>query len=413
MRFFHRISRMKKWFCLLGVAFVLAFIFCFATYRLEGRYLRPTGYVSCFKRNNGYYYRQFARKIRAVAPLWMQRQIAQDLTLERVTLPALEATQRVIAKNSVHTTNRYRIVNRRLYRYVDPVSARIQEGWNAERRAPVDWFEKGLKTLIELTSLPNLDFIVAHEDGTREPFYQVEDRDLQAPVLGWAKLQSTPFLVLIPDWRSLSFWWHDDIRKLREGKNFRGRKFAWGEKKGIAFWRGALTESMHRLKMASLSVEFPSLIDAGISAGLGSSDLRWKPPASYAEHLQYKYLPVLDGIMCSYPGYQWRLLSDAVVFKQESDQIQWFYGALSPYEHYVPIKNDLSDVIDQVVWAQAHDDACRQIASNATEFALKNLMFDDVYCYLYHVLIAYSRLQDMSLEKDWDVTHASPDWLLL
>lgn len=399
---------------ILGIALLIVIsLFWFAKHYRSGNHLKSVGYISCFKRHKGYYYQSFKKKIRCAPPRWMQEQMNRDLSAQKISLKALEATQQAIAKRNIIPTNRYRIVNQRLYRYFDPTLAQIQDRWNDEERAPITWFEDGIKTLLELTPLPNLDFIVTHEDGTKEPFYLVESPELQAPVLGWAKLKSTPFLILIPDWRSLSFWWNDDIRKLNEGKSFQRAPVPWEEKKDIAFWRGALTEAIHRLKISSFSLEFPALVDAGISAGLDSSDPHWKPSASYEEHLQYKYLPVLDGIMCSYPGYQWRLLSDSVCFKQESDQIQWFYGALNPYEHYVPIQNDLSNLIDQIIWAQTHDDQCKQIALNATDFALKNLMFDDIYCYLYHVLVSYSRLQDVDLKKDWNVTCFSPHWVCI
>jgi hypothetical protein len=333
----------------------------------------------------------------------MQKQIANDLSLGKISLQAINATQQAIRERHVISTHRYRIVDNKLYRYFGPISA----------TEPMVWFENGLRTLIELAPQPNLDFLVTFEDGTRDPFYQLENPDLQAPVLGWAKLTSTPFLVLIPDYRSLSTMWHGDIRKLTEGKSYVGEPVPWDRKEEIAFWRGGLTDSGQRLKIASLCQQFPSLVDAGISVIQDPPLPYFKPHASYEEHLQYKYLPVIDGIMCTYPGYQWRLLSDAVVFKQQSDQIQWFYGALEPYVHYVPIKNDLSDLIDQIKWARENDDTCKQISSNATEFALKNLMYDDIYYYLHCLFASYSELQDESFNKDWEITDSSPCWTQL
>jgi hypothetical protein len=371
--------------------------------RNPNRPLRSIGYVSHFLKNKRLYLQQFRKKISSPPPVWMQRQIENDLCVKKISLSAIESTQQVIREKKIEYTNRYRIVNRKLYRYLDPITSKIQEKWSEEQRAPIDWFEMGIKTLLEMASIPNLDFIVTHRDGTFEPFYLVEDPSNQAPILGWAKLKSTPYLVLIPDYRSLSSVWYNDIKKLREEKYFNGPKTSWDHKQPAAFWRGALTEPIHRLQIAVLSNQFPNLIDAGIIEGNLFSQLK-KPPASYEEHLQYKYLPVLDGVMCTYPGYQWRLLSDAVVFKQESDQIQWFYGALEPFVHYVPIKQDLSDLVERICWARANDNFCKKISANATDFATKNLMYDDVYCYLYYVLIAYSRLLDRSFESDWDLT---------
>jgi protein glucosyltransferase len=357
---------------------------------VEGAFLKRVGYIVHFQKKGGRYYRQFRQKTSSPTPLWMQEQISQDLHGVRISLAALETTY---AKAKSHSSRilRYRIVDNQLYRHPEG-----GEGVPGH----VSWFEDGLKTLCALRALPNVDFILTHEDGTREAYYQVAPH-LQAPLFGWAKCKSTPFLVLIPDYRSLASCWHDDIRRLTEGKKFVGEPVPWERKEQIAFWRGGLTEWVHRVFIARLSQQFPSLLDAGLT---DPCDFPQKPPANYEEHLRYKYLPVLDGIMCTYPGYQWRLLSDSVCFKQESDQVQWFYGALKPYVHYVPVQNDLADLIDQIHWARAHDAECKQIAANSTAFARNGLMYDDVYCYLYHVLVAYSRLQDESLAHDWGNT---------
>ncbi len=66
--------------------------------------------------------------------------------------------------------------------------------------------------------------------------------------------------------------------------------------------------------------------------------------------------------MCTYCGYQWRLLSNSLALKQESDEIQWFYIALKPYEHYIPIKNDMSDLLEIIEWARKNDDKCKKIS---------------------------------------------------
>ena len=43
---------------------------------------------------------------------------------------------------------------------------------------------------------------------------------------------------------------------------------------------------------------------------------------SWEEYLEYKYQPILDGVMCAARALQWRLLSGCVTLKQESDEIQ-------------------------------------------------------------------------------------------
>jgi hypothetical protein len=46
----------------------------------------------------------------------------------------------------------------------------------------------------------------------------------------------------------------------------------------------------------------------------------------------------------------------------------WYQPLLKPWIHYVPVKHDLSDLIDKIDWCKKHDDKCKQIANNALEF---------------------------------------------
>jgi hypothetical protein len=409
---------MKKWLFLFAFGFLVLFFFFQS--RSDYRHLKDIAYIPHFKKSDGLLYRQFKRKISYPVSSWMERQIENDMTVDKITLSALDATQEAILQRGVRSTSRYRIVYNKLYRYTDPLLAKMHEADSFNQKSTIAWFEEGLRTLMELTPLPNLDFLVTHEDGTRDPFYLVEDPDLQAPILGWAKLKTTPFLILIPDSGSLSTFWYEVVQKVHKSKKFRKTLVSWEEKQPLAFWRGGFTESLYRLKISSLSQDFPLLIDAGmVENDVGMVEARvalslyLKPYASYRDHLKYKYLPVLDGVICSYPGYLWRLLSDSLVLKQESDQIQWFYGALTPYVHYLPIKEDLSDLVDQILWARAHDELSQEMKERATEFALQNLMLDDIYAYLYRVFIAYSRLQDSQLEQDFKNTLPSISWELL
>lgn len=79
------------------------------------------------------------------------------------------------------------------------------------------------------------------------------------------------------------------------------------------------------------------------------------------------------------------LAGDSLVLKQDSPFYEHFYNKLVPYEHYVPFKRDLSDLVDQVRWSIDHESEVRQIIRNAQKFTRDNLMADHVLCY--HVLL--------------------------
>jgi len=69
---------------------------------------------------------------------------------------------------------------------------------------------------------------------------------------------------------------------------------------------------------------------------------------------QYKYQVSVDGTVAAY-RLPYLLAGDSVVLKQNSPYYEFFYKQLRPYEHYIPVKADLSDLLDRIQWAKDHD----------------------------------------------------------
>jgi hypothetical protein len=333
------------------------------------------------------------------APLadWASKQIEQDFApFATITQEALDET---FQKASAHSSQ--------IYRY------RIEEG--QIRRSPQQdltgraaVFDRILTRLNKAKRLPSVDFIVSMDDGMPEASHDFWITPHQAPVLAWAKRKElAPYVVLIPDFLTTrESSWHVDIDTI----NQKYKTLPWEKRKGAAFWRGASNDKGYTLSnyaqkprflISAMSKEHPDLVNAGFCR-VYPADVEALftqmgiilGNVSIAGHLDYKYLPVIDGYMCTFPGFQWRLLSGSLTLKQESDEIQYFYGALKPHEHYLPLRNDLSDLLEKIAWAKEHDAECRQMAENARAFALQNLLPESIYAYLYHVLQKYAALQD-------------------
>ena len=49
----------------------------------------------------------------------------------------------------------------------------------------------------------------------------------------------------------------------------------------------------------------------------------------------------------------------------ESEYKLWYHHLLIPYKHYVPIKKDLSDLIERIKWCKENDLKCKEIAKNS------------------------------------------------
>ncbi len=347
--------------------------------------------------------RKFKAMIQARPPKWMEEQIRDDFApfLSGISKRNVDETFAAIRKNYPHPAIvRYRIINNELYRYYNEGEELSLEDTS---------YEKALKTLLLFVSFKDMDFILSSLDGIPlfdqpKDFYFTRSKELQAPVLCSAKIKQTPFIILVPDWRSVDSWWAIEIKKVLKAS----AKTPWEKKKNFAFWRGSLT-NLARYKLCQISQSFPKYLDAKINAKLEAKELQMQlekegiyGDLSWVEWdkiLENKYLPLIDGVMAASPGFQSRLLSNSVTFKQEFEGVQWFFKEIKPFVHYIPIKKDLSDLIDMIKWAEAHDEEFRKIAQASTDFVLDNLMFEDVYLYLYLVLKEYSSLQNLNKKE--------------
>lgn len=312
---------------------------------------------------------------------WMLEQIESDFEgIHLISLREVDETFQVL-KSLSPMVARYRIIDNELYRYFVP-EEKISLSDNQT--------EKAIKTILQRTNLPNMDFLLSYFDNY--PFgYQVN-----SPILVSAKLKNASNGILIPDWRSIGHWWMSDIKSIKKAQT------PWEKKRPFALWRGGFTKNI-RHTLCQLSLKHPHLLDARLNSVPVDHEL-WKHfqeegilggRVSWEDFLSCKYLPYVDGVMCAAPALQWRLLSGSLTFKPDSEEIQWFYRALKPQVHYVPVKNDLSDLIEKIEWAKSHDDECRKIAEHARDFAQENLLYYDVLNYFALVLKRYGNSQNI------------------
>lgn len=352
--------------------------------------------------------KSFKKKLHSPPPSWMQKQIQEDFEEfagQGVSKEAIDATfARIwesIPKNSALL--RYRIIDNELYRYFSDGDVISFEDNSTE---------KAIKTLLQCTRFADMDFILSYYDGVgrEDRFFHTLSSNLQAPILSSAKIKGISYVVLIPDWRSVGHWWMSDIKSIKT------HLVAWEKKRNFAIWRGGLTKPI-RLKLCQLSLLYPEYLDAKFPdlhlRGQIDAACIAEKRASWEELLSCKYLPYADGVMCAAPALQWRLLSNSVIFKPDSDEIQWFYGALQPYVHYVPVKQDLEDLIEKLEWAKSHDSFCKEIADNAAHFARNHLMYEDVLLYFSLVLKRYAELQTFSGDRLKQEVRKNSHWVKL
>ncbi len=155
------------------------------------------------------------------------------------------------------------------------------------------------------------------------------------------------------------------------------------EKLPYAIWRGTTTgtnrlpkHEQPRYKLASAwsHLEDPR-IDVGYSficqQGASHSEM-YKPHVkdrlSIEEMLQYKYIISVEGNDKD-SGLQWKLYSNSVVLMQPPFFESWLREfQLQPYVHYVPLKDDYSDLLEKIEWCESHPELCKNISANATQW---------------------------------------------
>ena len=80
----------------------------------------------------------------------------------------------------------------------------------------------------------------------------------------------------------------------------------------------------------------------------------------------------LDGNSNAWSNLFTRLLLGCCVIKVASPRgyRQWYYDDMAPFEHYVPVAADLSDLAERLDWCRSHDAESRRIAEQGQALAL-------------------------------------------
>jgi hypothetical protein len=205
---------------------------------------------------------------------------------------------------------------------------------------------------------------------------------------------------------------------------------SWDNRIEKGIFRGSATgcgmneQTNPRIKAAKLSAKYPEYLDAGITSfnrklkkNLGKPLELVDPRVQGLEKASfmnletkasYKYILNLDGHVSAFRlAHEFSLGS--VLLIPKSQYKLWFSYLLIPWTHYVPIKEDLSDLIDQIKWCKSNDEKCKIIATNGVEFYKKYLDKNGMYDYMQLILskIAITNSPDklkliQSINKSFD-----------
>lgn len=170
----------------------------------------------------------------------------------------------------------------------------------------------------------------------------------------------------------------------------------WEDRAPVAFWRGGTTgihrgdwRTLERAQLCELARRHEALgvFNVGFSSILQMPDPQtvdeikasglMRGFVSWEDWGRFKYLIDIDGNSSPWSNLFQRLLTGSTVLKVESSRglQQWFYDRLRPWENYVPIAPDVSDLLDKIMWLQRNDRLAQAIGQAGRRLAL-NMTFE-------------------------------------
>jgi hypothetical protein len=183
------------------------------------------------------------------------------------------------------------------------------------------------------------------------------------------KLKRHPDFICCPDF---TFW---DWCGMKYEKYFPRIRIS-GEQPPLSnkmFWRGTKYPKL-RGPLVDLSKDHPDLIDARF-ANPNKNDPNFVSLEDGV--INYKYFIDLQASGWS-PRVKYFLQSSRLTFLQERFHKAYYEKDLIPMKHYIPIKKDLSDLIDKIKWANDNPKEVKNITENALDFSVRNLSIDSV-----------------------------------
>ena len=157
------------------------------------------------------------------------------------------------------------------------------------------------------------------------------------------------------------------------------------------FWIGNANTHSTREHLLELSKEHPDLLTAidmnwhdknGIKVKKGVTASRY---VSIPDHAKYKSLIDIQG-----RGWSGRLKLlmhlGRPVFIVNRPYLEFYFPYLEPYKHYIPVKEDLSDLVEQIEWLKNNPSTYDYIAQETKVFAQNFLNKDFAIRQLFNVV---------------------------
>ena len=233
-----------------------------------------------------------------------------------------------------------------------------------------------------------IDLTVFIGDHCLDAFYNKENSKIGF-VLAYNSVPALEdVVVMIPDYRVC----YDEENYAYQETPSLCRKAAethWED--GRILWKGNITSDDSRSWLKILAEKNPDIL--AVDDPVNHPECGFVPMTDFAKH---KYL--LD-----IRGYGWSdrlkilLQLGRPIFMISRPFKEWYTDKLVPWEHFIPVKEDMSDLIENYYYMEEHPEKYVEIVSNMRDFADKYLSPEAVLKYTRDVILKYGVVESIEL----------------
>ena len=250
-----------------------------------------------------------------------------------------------------------------------------------------------------IATLPYLEHLRALAFKSDRPFrkdgqivFQLEDNPVDVPSVSWEARRGWHNVRLIPD---LYYFIADGY------EGFDPLPIPWEDRRQSLVWRGSSTglngqtlsmlDNLSRYRMCKFAALLGTRADVGLTDLVQAANPQeeelirervsreglLRPFMPMAEMAEHRFILDIDGNANSW-NFMQKLRLGCCVLRVESEWRQWFSDRLIAWEHYVPVAQDLSDLLERAEWCFANPGECSAIAERGRQFALVMKFADEM-----------------------------------
>ena len=226
-----------------------------------------------------------------------------------------------------------------------------------------------------------LDFYIYVSDDPQEAYEYLKILDLSHMLAYCTCYPYEEEIIPIPDYKfyysGLEF---ADNRNITENfeKILRLSEKTWQIDR--AFWGGNILNSQIRKTLVFLAEKYPKHIETNGFIWDGQYVLG--NPIPMIDFLNYRFIIDVRGVGWT-DRIKWLLAMGRPLLIVERPYKEYYFDDIRQWDHYVPVREDLSDLIDHIELLRNNEDLCEKLTYNCRKFVKEKFTTDAVLNCLY------------------------------